>query len=98
MLFLQFAFSFTGTLQQAKDRHVGMGAGSCIKMASDQKIRVLIAHRPKVLSKAIRTLTFRLLAILTNDPAPMTTCLSLACCNVPVKLNANWKNSTSSTG
>ena len=60
MLFLQFALSFTGTLQQAKDRHVGMGAGSCVKMASNRKVRVLIAHRPKVLSKAITQSTLGL--------------------------------------
>ena len=53
MLFLQFVLSFTGTLQQAKDRHVGMAAVSCVKMVSDRKVRVLIAHRPKVLSKTI---------------------------------------------
>ena len=33
---------------------------------------------------AVRTLTFRLLAILTHDPALMPTCLSLACFNVLV--------------
>ena len=60
LLFLQFALSFTGTLQQAKDRHVGMGAGSCVKMASDWKVRVLIAHRPKLLSKAITQFTLGL--------------------------------------
>ena len=60
MLFLQFALSFTGTLQQAKDRHVSMGAGSCVKMASNRKVRVLIVHRPKVLSKAITQSTLGL--------------------------------------
>ena len=60
MLFLQFALSFTGTLQQAKDRHVGMGAGLCFKMASNQKVRVLLAHRPKVLSKVITQSTLGL--------------------------------------
>ena len=50
MLFLQFALSFTGTLQQAKVRHVGMGAGSCVEMRSNWKFRVQIT---KVLSKAV---------------------------------------------
>ena len=60
MLFFQLALSFTGTLQKAKDRHVGMGEGSCVKMASNRKVRILSAHRPKVLSKVIAQSTLGL--------------------------------------
>ena len=60
MLFLQFALSFSGTMQQAKDRHVGMRAGWSVEMASDREVWVMLADRPKVFCKAVTQSAFGL--------------------------------------
>ena len=60
MLFFQFALGFTRTLQKAKDGHVDRRAEWCVEVASDREVRVLLADRLKVFSKAVTQSAFGL--------------------------------------
>jgi len=60
VLVLQFALSFIGTLQKAKDRHVDKTAGWCIEVTSDRKVWVLLADGPYMVRKVVTQSTFGL--------------------------------------